>query len=733
MNMPDLTAITFFLLGVTLQVGAQTINIEVEKCAGITPPARVVSVSGASGGQAIEMSAPDAPEVIEDSRQRPLDVSLGEVVADFDVPKAARYYLWVRVQWHCVCSRAVSFSTTASTFELSPELKNANDLVVRSYQNARLWHWLRIGEAEFGEGPQSITFTQRGHLTLVDCMAISSDPAYLPPGYTRVSRCVNVAEASPEWVADNRGRSIQHIDSDEWHDFQFTVSMKLPVSATGSGTQRAGVGFCSQPDGSGYELLVERTSEATVLIRLCSVTAGTETEVFAAAATDSPELWHSIEVVKIGDEVATFFDGCVVRKIRDGTYAGGTIRMIAEGTPAVVYEDAEIKEVAAYREIFNDGLGGWKMLGGAWNNTAMDSGTDAGGSLLGEASAGGVALPPWALGGCFTAGVKVRVMSGFAGIAFDLDNDSNFTALVVKNDVAPGSEKFIKLLKRENGAEREICSYAAGSSDDQWNSFMVQKQEDSVCLFLDGEQYWRIEESGPGGKIGLFANGTASFCSFDAMEYADRGSQRFLFEEAADSRSLSYWRQKAGSFSFQHHPDLLIARPCPENGAIELEFRQSITNDFQVIATFSRQAFGEFRRQSNSAGDFPDIPMPVLPDDPRIGIRISSGELPETYEASIDYGTCGHFVLTHNGEAILNKYNKAAAAHPEVKFGMRVCDGTLEAGIMVDGRFIDSGAETLGGPKSFTIVLFASNMKGDRHLAISEIAIEKLCQDFDRR
>ena len=693
--------------------------IEAESAASLLKPAHIVAWPGASGGKCVRISRADVADSEPEPSESGRSGLLGSFSLKFTLPEAGRYMVWARLQWHCACSRSVMFGTTASALEA--EAPCAIDSIASEFL-PRVWHWIKVGTADFAAGMQTIDFAQKGHLALVDAIALSTDAAYTPPGYEESRRDQTFLEIPEHWQRTETGGAVYFVGDTEFSDFVLTAALDIPpLGSTGCS---AGVGFCTQAGGAGYTLLLRRTANRGTNLRLAAPAKGLPERCLAEATAENTDRWNAVGIIHSGNAIRISLDGVNMLDVHDSAYASGKIQVIATGMDRVAFEHLQVRPLASYQELFAGDWLAWPSLAGTWRTAPAGTSERDGRYLFGAAENTGLVMLPWIFGDTFSFSTDVSVMKGVAGIAFNAIDQDCFTAVTLESpaDLAR-DETPLRILAAEDGQAKTVLVNPAAASG-QWHRLTLDRDGDLLSVSVDGRKQGPYEMHGwkIAGKLGLFVGnkGAATFARVEGHETPAARTRYFSFERSAAIWSLCHWRNSAGKSTLRAHPDLLLL--SPQAGEILFELRRPVPVTVSLTTVIPLRAAGRFSLPVHEQGEL-SLPLPVLHGDSCFGIRLLGKDSTVLCEAAVDYPNLRGIAISQNGAAPLRKPLPSSEGLSEIVLYLRLGYGVVEAGI--EGLANVAVQNSLGSGENGErrIALFASNMSREQQVQISEITV----------
>jgi hypothetical protein len=221
---------------------------------------------------------------------------------------------------------------------------------------------------------------------------------------------------------------------------------------------------------------------------------------------------------------------------------------------------------------------------------------------------------------------SIRLLrDGAGGLAFDIADAGEFCAFLVRAE-AGGSLRYELALYRD-GKPQVLWTAPCALEMDQWAQIELEKQGAVVFPAADGRRLAAVElpDETDGRAVGLFAGegGGALFTAVKCREVQPTQRFSYVFEPPGDYTALACWRQVEGKFAVKGHPGRL-AIAGGETHRARLAWRLPVDSPIEVQVTVKETAA---RPQPKRL--IPDLPMPALPDDPRIGLAFVPDGAPE--------------------------------------------------------------------------------------------------------
>jgi len=708
---------------------SSTFFFEAETDAEVVPPAAVLSLFGASGGKCVCISAPDAVRMVRESEER-----RGSVVFRPTLDRPGDYFLWVRLRWHCQCSRVLSLRTSG---QLRSDSRSEAGVLVDP-EPPGTWRWICHGPFFFPSGPQTIAFSQRGHLALIDSIALTTDPDFKPPGFTEPNEALKIEAASEEWRAIDGGLFIQTPSEREWSSFLAEVVFDFRPGSLSAAKDSVGVQFAVQPDGACYRLLcspTERESEWSVDLRR-----GTESILVATGIADlNRDYCQHLRVLRIGGRVVVSVNGVPALETTDNSLlVSGQIALLSTKPVFGAYEHLLVEPLSSYVETFAATETDWETLAGKWSVVAPvnpDSNRDGGYTAIADRM--NLSLAPVAFGNEYRFEAKMLLAGeGYGGLAFDVLDGNNFMAFVYQENSASQEDKFqVRLLEFQESELRTVLEKPVRGRPGQWRDLSILHREGSISVSLDGDTPWLLPSPvSEGGKgIGLVASGNshALFTSPRASDYVEGIDRQFLFEPDQGIQSLCHWLQEEGRFSLYPHPAVLMCQAQPGRRDFALALRRRLPPRFETTVALWERGADPANRNRVVEDALPPIALPVLPGDPRLGIGFRLGkpgdEAGQTeYRMSVDLRDMCDLAVFRDGEKVTPESPVGTGDRMERRLFLRLSGGWIEAGVRGGVHTRIGDLPSLGPDLSAQVFFFAENLEEGQRIDIEEMTVREL-------
>ncbi|MCX5769592.1 MAG: hypothetical protein NTZ09_04885 [Candidatus Hydrogenedentes bacterium] len=603
------------LVAASARAGDSAFILEAEQGT-VTSPAAAIAAEGARSGRAVRINE-GSSHVRMNTYIDPLQSSTvgdrGEVDVRFNIEEPGPYVVWVRLQWHCPCSPYLNIRTSGRYVGDTADPVSTG--LLTSSERPLVWHWANAGTYEFDSGPQNVRLVQRGHLSLIDSVALSPDPGYRPPGYADLSQAFVLAgpDGWKERPTEIKGR-IPFCDR-EWGDFSFEIC--FPINPK---QPQFAFYLCGRGDNA-YTISFDGRN--SLRGSLSKVEGGKKKTLADWTPPDPAQTWHAVRVERVRGEINVVSDGAAVAEAWDDSLSSGQCGLFASADHMPEFRDLFIRSMRAYDEFFTGGAFNWQPLSGKWRVAAEPAGPSYVGSGGG---APGVTVAPWRTGDCYALSCSVRLLEvGAGGLAFDVTDAATFAAFVLRAEA--GLPSRYELISFRDGKPQVLWTGRCALEMDQWAQLKLEKQAEAVFLAADGEPLAAIElpVGSGGGAVGLVAvgGGCAQFIAARCRETRPALRFSYVFEPPGDYTALAYWRPIEGTFTLQGHPGRLAINGDKTRLA-RLAWRIPAESAIEVHVTVKQPAV---RPRPKSL--IPDLPLPVLPDDPRIGIAFVPDTAPD--------------------------------------------------------------------------------------------------------
>ena len=710
---------------------SRTLFLEADADAEVVPPAAVVPHIGANGGRCVCISAPNAPAMVTGSDSR-----RGQLVFRPNLVHAGDYRLWIRLQWHCICSRAVSLTTSGS---YDPGFESDMEAVA-DYEPSNVWHWTSCGPISFATGQQTITFTQKGHLALFDSIILTAEPDYHPTGFTPSSEPLKIEAASAEWRRVEDGLYLQFPSKREWDSFVAEMVCDFRTESPSAQNDRVGIQFGIQESGECCRFLCSRhTHEGNVsLALLCQ---GAEPVILATGtAVLNRDFFQHFRFSRVGGRIVVWVNGVPAIEARDVRYPSGKIGLISGSPVFGAYEHLTVRSLSEYEDTFADPEATWESLRGKWKAVSLESiAPDAGGGYAAIGEDTNLALSPFAVGDeCFVT-VKVRLAeTGYGGLAFDVSDDRNFMALVLQEDSDLQRNKAqARLLRFKDSGTQTLWEGTYEGIVGQWRDISLLWRDGFVEVSVDEDKRWVVPASltntERGRGLGLVASGGsgAVFASPKAHDHVEGVNWQFLFEPDRCIQSLCHWAQEEGRFSLFPYYAQLRCEPLPGQRDFALTLRRRLPPGFETSIDFHES--GTDPNESTRLPDdgLPEVVLPVLPGDPRVGIGIRMAKPGDEtgrteYRISVDLREMRDLAVFRNGEKVPPASPLGFGDRTEESLFLRFSGQKIEAGVRggVHARIAD--LPPMDPSTEVQVFFFAENIEEGRRIDVQRIVVREV-------
>ncbi|HUW61270.1 MAG TPA: hypothetical protein VMZ06_09710 [Candidatus Bathyarchaeia archaeon] len=702
------------LVAASARAGDSAFILEAEQGA-VTSPAAAIAAEGARSGRAVRINE-GSSHVRMNTYIDPLHSSTvgdrGAVDVRFNIEEPGAFTVWVRLQWHCPCSPFLNIRTSGR-YEGDPADPVSTGLLTSSGRPL-VWHWANAGTYEFDSGPQNVRLVQRGHFSLIDAVALARDPDYRPPGYADLSQAFLLAapDAWKKLTPEVNGR-IAFCDRD-WSDF--SIEICFPINA---GQQKFAFYLCGRGNEAYTVMFDDAHARGGGLHGSLRKVGGADEKSLADwTLPDVAESWLAVRAERVRGNINVWVDGTAVAEAWDDSLSSGQCGLVATVDQMPEFRDVAIRAMRVYEEFFTGDAFNWQPLSGKWRVAAEPAGPCYVGSG-GESD--GVSAAPWRVADCYGMSCSMRLLQdGSGGLAFDVADAGTYSAFLLRTEA--GGPLRYELASFRDGKPQVVWTAPCALEMDQWVQLELEKQGTLVFLAADGRRLAAVELPGEtdGRAVGLLAGegGGAQFTAVRCREM--HATQRFsyVFEPPGDYTALAYWRPIEGTFALKEHPGRL-AIDGGETRRARLAWRPPVDSPIEVQVSVKVTAV---RPRPKSL--IPDLPLPALPDDPRIGLAFVPDEAPENALTVSTDTLHMQGLKIQQGERILLDETPPPAAPREggektLAFRLDSSRLTASAGGR-DEKCVVLDLKELHG----TIEVFAENLN-DSPLEITRILIQK--------
>lgn len=604
------------------------------------------------------------------------------------------------------------------------------------------WQWLLLGAYLFETGPQKMEFVQRGHATMIDRFVLTSDADFRPPGFMREKEVFRLSHNPPSWRTAANAEEVFAVGNQEWTAFVMDVTLDVPKWDPANPDCLVGVGFCVKSNRDAYRLDLSRGQDGGLAASLLRCESDTSHVLAKAEGLDGSGYPHALRIVRAGERILVTLEGATLFDVNDGTFASGQIEIIAHHVRNCHFQDLEVANITHYEEVFVAGRSlNWRALEGEWRILEGESAGELGVAYVGFNETMGLSVSPWSLEGLYEFATTLQLMDcGWAGIAFDIKDKENFSALVLRaNDrKAPQEAMGAGILRIENGETRWLWSRSLGGRPGQWYRLKLVKCADVVSAWADSECLGRFRYAGraDAASTGLVVRGVAAFADPTITDVVPDVDNHFGFEPETDSRALSRWHQCKGVFAPAGHPAQLICKAEPGQTDMLLRLRKTLPGNLEVTVDLSREAEG-LPLWEPLGNDPVGVPLPTLPNDARIGIALrfmNPDQRGHEYRISFDERSLQDLRVSRDGEEIARVDFKGAVNGLARKFYVRVEDDKLTAAVAngPEKRIVLAPGD-VGGDATCSVSIYGENMLPGQRFAITSIAVWEILPVLDAK
>jgi len=716
-------ALSFLLVGVATSGAIErTCLLEAEEGSEITFPAVVVEKDGSRGGKCVQMGDDAAPTL----QSKDSKASVGAVTFNLHIDEAATYYFWIRIQWHCYCSMELALSSTGSVMQEKSDSPQSAALIT-TLCRPRQWNWLQTHQIAFEKGAAQVRLEQRGHGTLIDTIALSTDAQYTPPDYTPLGEHVAMETVDLSTAErSERDDILLPLSNRSWGDFCLEAVLGISKPSS-SGGLIPKVGFMIRPeDGSEARLLSFHWDGGETLVSELIKKEGEDSVVLARNSLIlGQEPLHSISFWQEGRRAILNVDGIPALNCVESIFPASKVSFFAENESNPQLREMTLSEVWAIEEYFAEGLGEWRRCGGTWQHLP-ESASSEGAGLIGHDASMGLLLAPWQPVGTLNLRTKVKLLNkGKAGIGFRVDNPEGLYAVVLALPEPSAGRPCLEMIRSDSGSAQVLRTFTLESDPGQWHELSLQYAPPCVKLGLDGKEMTLLESHEWIGQVSpglvVLGGGTGLFSSLVASQRVDFLREEYFFEPFCDDRALSHWHRREGKFTLVGHPAVLRIEPVSEKGGNALlEYKRAAPRHFEFSADFISRA------ELPDSGDelLSAISMPSLPGDSQIGLELRlEGTRPVAYRVSLDKRQMRDVVVTRDGERVAHRMASTPASDGMRRLYLRVEDGRLVTGVsgLVELSVPDVRLNTHEGPRR--IFLFAESLEPSTSVSVHCIRV----------
>lgn len=704
----------------------QTGAIQAES-AEVASPAGVIEDDLADGGRCVRLSEENAPSRLYSSTE--LEHARGQVTFSLDVESEAVYAIWARVQWHCICSRRIAIQTSAPSVESADQANVDDNGILSSGYRPHAWHWLRVGSYRLSRDRQTITFVQAGHMALLDAIAFSSDPAFRPLGHKGQDERVTIPHLPEDWNTGAQDEETYPLSDQIWDDFRLSLSMRVPSPTLARPS--IGLAFCSAPSGTRYEVQIEGDEQGLFRFGLLRNHKGGIQKLQEQSRAYGVSSYHSLAVTRMSERIAVLFDGNPILDVSDFAFRAGGIALLSGDTRDVYVEDIAIDTLTDYKDVFADGEGAWKALSGTWQTARPEEHSADGNVYLGRASDLALAAAPCQFAEDFAVETRLLLAgSDFAGIAVDIRDPNDFSAVVVGQDPAntAGRTLTASVLRISNGKCKAIWKRPIESTEDQWQVVAIRRGLASLGVQVNGHELGTLllSQSASPLQLGLVVggNGAASFGGFSAHTENTPDLASYSFEPEVDVQSASVFQVLKGSIELREHPGrLLVSGDAKDDDAI-LQYRCPLPEDFEIDLDLAWQQTISEDKASDPFASL-GIAKLVLPDDPKVGLEFTTDSARQKYAVMADAGTMSEVCARIGEEQVARKVVDKSVGADARTLRITVCRG--EINVMCAGTQALRVPIDVDGEKGrkWTASIRAENVDASHPIAIRGVTVRK--------
>ncbi|MDX9974219.1 MAG: hypothetical protein RBU21_14640 [FCB group bacterium] len=677
---------------------------EAEQADAVVAPAHIVPNPQAREGKCVMLSEGGA--VVRSSLREKgatAGAKTGELDFTVDLPKAGSYRVWVRAQWHCVCSNSFYLLTTGTPRlegAIAPNLRDGEEPYrVKASVPPRAWRWLLAATCDFSAGEQKLRLIQAGHEALIDALMLASDPADLPPGYEDQSRIhiyaprnKDTKEESPKdgiesvgWTPSGTG-ALCPLGRTDWTHFQLDLVVP-PDGPDAKHPASWGIEFARQPNGAAYSLLFSHSEKETLRAQLDAIN-GANRRVLASydcgALCQSRSRW--VRVIRLDETIKVAVDGTICLETSDTTFAGGTMALVANNAENLPFQGVQIKPLDHHLEHFQAGTADWRAHAGTWRAVKTGGNEDDPMACAAKTAAQpGLLAAPWNMGAQYELTGQLQLSKeGSAGFAYEIEDAKNYATALLHRKQDDTLE--LQLQRFVDGKPEQVHSRPANADPRQWHTLRLARHSGFARVELDGVPLAKCPsiDSTDAKGVGL-ALGNASECLFGQVDAQTRTSfhnDTFLVEGPEAPITLCQWKPAQGSTRILGHPAVIFLSSQRTDEQATLRLDRELTGDLELEVSLYKYSSDPV----DPAGDpstLPELALPPLPNAPQVAIvfhRTENGQ-PVDYALQTDWESVREAVLLRNGQPIERAYADKPG-HPEgYKIFLKLTGNTLSGGI----------------------------------------------------
>ena len=694
--------------------------LEAEDAPRILSPASIRQCEGARGGEAVMMGT-DIPTAAR----------RGEIVFDVDIPKDGQYGLWLRVQWHSTCARSIHLLTSAESIASTGGVPSFSNTQLSSSRPPRTWIWVSGMKPTFKAGRQTITLIQEERLTLVDAIALSSDPEYLPPGYRSDERTFELQQLEGDWRRLEDGRSGVFLTDSEWRHFKLDVALGLSRDSADGYPNSSGVLFCLQKAENGYECALQREEDGHVKVTLYRLADGKRLLLAERAVADTENLTHALRLARLAEEISICLNGILLIRLQDSTFDGGRLAFVADVEHNTAFKDIVIRSLQAHVVHSWDETTDWTDVFGMWQPVSAFDDMKKMSPCIGMGQTGAIRLAPWAVSDRFRFRAQMKLEEGSGGVCFDFGDSLNYSALVVgPRDNSDENAFGVSLLEFKDGERCMVWEQPVPLDISQWHALELQVQPGSLGVQLDGSfvRMLPYTYTHAASSIGLFSGeaSAVTFAEVCARDDIPSDDMHYIFEPWCDDFAQAHWRHIAGASRLVSHPAFFEIRPTESEGQILIERRAPVLGDFVAEVFLQRD---EPVVQSNMLGEQEDVPLiglPVLPGGSRFGLQIRDHSDPSLdWIISTDKRGMGDLRIDRDGDTVAREAASGANVSTLPSLVVSIRGDRVVASIdeLVE---VSAEFEVSEVPRNWRIALWGEHMDPVHPLNIIEIRLRNL-------
>lgn len=339
--------------------------LELEKFQDYVSPVKVCLLDGAQGDGCVVLgsrtSAAGKGGVDDVASPR------GMIEVGFDIPERATYAVWVRVQWHCVCARAIRYQTSTAGSDRSLTESPVSDGVISSMESPGVWHWIKVGTYTYEPGHQFLRLIEDGHLAALDEAVLTTHTQYSPPGYTPTLLSVSLVDEAEGWIKRDDGLFVYPLCDDKGQSFFADLAFKAPPCTAKDLDSFVGMEFDIQKGKGAHRVEVHPGNEGTHVLRLVRTETDGKTELLkeiSLARVTGSDDWHGLGIRRMGEHIDVYWDGSSVVSTSDGQYLHGSISVVSSHTKRPIFRNLAISGFLYHRDLLDRETGQWNAASG---------------------------------------------------------------------------------------------------------------------------------------------------------------------------------------------------------------------------------------------------------------------------------------------------------------------------------------------------------------------------------